>query len=91
MTTDQATARGDYEAEIQSARTQLLRELDTAEKTYDSAVLAATTTYAARERAARASYWGERADSWRTFGQPASSGWPGATGQLPAIPEGSEQ
>lgn len=90
MSTDQATARGDYESEVQAARTQLLRELDTAEKTYDAAVLAATTTYAARERAARSNYWGERADSWRTFGQPSVSGWPGATGYQPAIPEGND-
>ena len=91
MSADQATARGDYESEVSAARSQLLRDLDTAEKTYDAAVLAATTTYAARERAARSNYWGERADSWRTFGQGAGNGAQHWTGQLPAIPEGADQ
>lgn len=91
MSADQVTARGDYEAEISAARSQLLRDLDTAEKTYDAAALAAVTTYAARERAARASYWGERADSWRTFGNGSGPAWTQDTLAGQPLPERGQE
>lgn len=91
MSQDQGVVQGDYEAEVAAARSALMRDLDAADKVHDSAVMAAVSAFTARQQAARAVYFGERAESWRTFGAPQQHPWQQDTITQAIGPEGNHQ
>lgn len=88
MNGDQADANASYQDAVTAARRQLDHDIEVAGKTYDAQILAATSEFTARERAARSAYWSLRADSWRTFGATSGPAWQQDTLAAPALPEG---
>lgn len=87
MTAEQADANASYEQAVTAARRQLDHDIDVAGKTYDAQILAATSEFTARERAARSAYWSLRADTWRTFGNGSGPAWSQDTLTGQALPE----